>query len=240
MKVNRPSPLDKKSELLKYKKEKEKEKEKDEEEEDSDDKDSDDSDEEEEEEDDSDDDEIEEKTKNTKQHPIKSNLNKDLKTKTNETKSKISSQISSNIIKSKLLINKKDDINRPKETNININNNANSLRKQFLERKLQKEMKPLQNITQAQSKILINQINPLQTKIQVQTKPQIQTQIQSKIQTKYFRRVIDPKENTIINNNEINKNNNEINSNKNNIINNKEKEENIKEDNNNENIEKKK
>ena len=146
MKLNRPSPLERKSELLKNKKEKEKEK--DESEEDSDDS----SDEEEEEEDDNSDEDIEEKGKNTKQHPNKSNLNKDIKMKTNETKSKISSQISSNIIKPKLIINKKEEINKPKETNININNNTNSLRKQFLERKLQKEMKPIQNIAQTQNK----------------------------------------------------------------------------------------
>ena len=130
MRANKPSPLDKKAELLKNKKEKEKAEESEEED-----------DEDEEEEEDDEDDEMDDKNQKSKQPATKSTLNKDIKpavTKKEEIKPKPVSQIPTGVYKSKLVTNQKQEINKPKENITSTNTSGgSSIRRNILEKKSQ-------------------------------------------------------------------------------------------------------
>ena len=203
MRANKPSPLDKKAELLKNKKEKEKA--------------------EESEEEDDEDDEMDDKNQKSKQPATKSTLNKDIKpavTKKEEIKPKPVSQIPTGVYKSKLVTNQKQEINKPKENITSTNTSGgNSIRRNILEKKSQVPAKPTTNtntIPLSQNKNQIYQTQQTQPKAQPLQKPPVQQnqthpQTQPQTQSRYIRKPVEQKE-TVSNKND-NNNNNEINKN---------------------------
>lgn len=167
MRANKPSPLDKKAELLKNKKEKEKAEESEEED-----------DEDEEEEEDDEDDEMDDKNQKSKQPATKSTLNKDIKpavTKKEEIKPKPVSQIPTGVYKSKLVTNQKQEINKPKENITSTNTSGgSSIRRNILEKKSQVPAKPTTNTNTtplSQNKNQIYQTQQTQPKAQPLQKP---------------------------------------------------------------------
>ena len=171
MRANKSSALDKKIEKLKNKKEKEKIEEEEEE---------DDDDEEDEEEEDDEELDSQEKTKNTRQQMTK---NKDIKS-TVDNKIKVQPKVPTGVYKSKAISSQKQDINKPKETKeTTTTTTGSSIRRALLE----KRAIQTNNQTTAQNQ---NKINPIPSKIQVQTKQPIQAQTQSK----YIKRVVESKE----------------------------------------------
>ena len=168
MRANKPSPLDKKAELLKNKKEKEKVEESEEED-----------DEDEEEEEDDEDDEVDDKNQKSKQPTTKSTLNKDIKpavSKKEDIKPKPVSQIPTGVYKSKLVSNQKQEINKPKEniTSTTTTSGASSIRRNILEKKSQIPAKPTTNINttpNSQNKNQINQTHQTQPKAKKKKKP---------------------------------------------------------------------
>ena len=171
MRANKSSALDKKIEKLKNKKEKEKIEEEEEE---------DDDDEEDEEEEDDEELDSQEKTKNTRQQMTK---NKDTKS-TVDNKIKVQPKVPTGVYKSKAISSQKQDINKPKETKeTTTTTTGSSIRRALLE----KRAIQTNNQTTTQNQ---NKINPIPSKIQVQTKQPIQAQTQSK----YIKRVVESKE----------------------------------------------
>ena len=205
MRANKPSPLDKKSELLKNKKEKEKVEEEEEE-----------SDEDEEEEEDDEDDDLDTKGQKSKPQTGKSALNKDIKPsliKKEDNKAKPISQIPSGVYKSKIIPTQKQEINKPKDTaTSNIGNaTGSSIRRALQEKKSQQQIMPNTN-TNTNSNIVQTHT---QLKPPLQVKPQTQNITQTTTTTRYFRRFTESKDTT------LNKNENKVQETKN--IENKEK-----------------
>ena len=140
----------------------------------------DDDDEEDEEEEDDEELDSQEKTKNTRQQMTK---NKDTKSSV-DNKIKVQPKVPTGIYKSKAISSQKQDINKPKETKeTTTTTTSSSIRRALLE----KRAIQTNNQTTAQNQ---NKINPIPSKIQVQTKQPIQTQTQSK----YIKRVVESKE----------------------------------------------
>ena len=120
------------------------------------------------------------KTKNTRQQMTK---NKDTKS-TVDNKIKVQPKVPTGVYKSKAISSQKQDINKPKETKeTTTTTTSSSIRRALLE----KRAIQTNNQTMAQNQ---NKINPIPSKIQVQTKQPIQAQAQSK----YIKRVVESKE----------------------------------------------